>query len=102
MRMASIILFRSHGSTTSTSMCISSNPAPRQRHAGRRTDASKRARTKSPAAIWRGALFSKTAAGSAGFLKRLVPALVVKRTGRGTQHLAEILGVGVGFVGIHG
>src|SRR4051794_5153168 len=50
-------LFRSHGSTTSTSTCISSNPAPRQRHAGRRTDASKRARIRSPAAVpARGAL----------------------------------------------
>ena len=35
-------------------------------------------------------------------LKGFVPALIVKRAGRGTEHLAEILGVGPDLVAVDG
>ena len=53
----------------------------------------------SPAAIWLAGFFT-TGRCARVSLQGLVPALVVERTGRGSQHFTEILGVGPGFVGV--
>src|SRR5438105_15909983 len=108
MPAASTISSRWLGSTTSIAVFTSSSPAPRRRRAGKHTEPI----GKLPAAVARHAgQFVRVTARAAPpsqsrdrarvkgeivprvALQRAVPALIVKRAGRGSEHLAKLLGM---------
>src|SRR4051812_35001661 len=55
-----------------------------------------------PRPFRRAGLFAMRGGCVFSLLKGLVPALIVKRAGRGTEHFAEILGVGPDLVAVDG
>src|SRR5262249_7792979 len=95
MPAVSITSFRLHGSITWTRTSISSSRAPRRGRAGRPTNINPAGKSR-PWPASRGRLYDGQASVAQTLLlelKRLVPTLVIKRSGRCPGHLAELLGM---------